>query len=162
METIARRLPSDALKIALASKTIETVVLSNFIPFFSTKDADSRSVYRLNGHPLSNREAFQAGRGRFCGQPAEGRQKVVFVVDVPHLRADPRDCVQRLPFLAPRRCEYTSAENEAKRKAYLDAIAELKGKYAGLEVFDPTGEFCQGDGAGLRTGARCCMRTITT
>ena len=144
----------DALKTALASKTIETVVVSNFIPFFSAKDADSRSVYRLNGRALSNREAFEAGEGYLVDSLLKAGKKVVFVVDVPHLRADPRDCVQRLPFLTPRRCEYTSAENEAKRKAYLDAVVELKGKYAGLEVFDPTGEFCQGGWCGFEDGGK--------
>lgn len=135
---------SDALKVALAGKTIETVVLSNFIPFFSSRDAESRSVYRLNGHPLSNREAFELGEGDFVSSLLKAGKKVVFVIDVPHLRADPRDCVQRLPFWPARPCAYTADQNQAKRKVYLDAIAELKAKFAGLEVFDPTGAFCQG------------------
>ncbi len=134
---------NDTLKAALASKSIDTVVLSNFVPFFSAKDADSQSVYRLNGHPLSNKEAFEAGAGYFIDSLLKADKKVVLVIDVPHLRADPRDCVQRLPFWAPRQCEYTSDENQAKRKVYLEAVAELHQKFPGMEVFDPTSEFCQ-------------------
>jgi peptidoglycan/LPS O-acetylase OafA/YrhL len=133
---------NDVLKIAINSKSIETVVLSNVVPFYGTESANKQSVYRLNGHPLTKKEAFEVGTESFVSSLLKAGKKVVFVVDVPHLKADPRFCVERLSFWPPRQCEDTADENYAKRKAYLDAVAELKGRFAGLEVFDPTSEFC--------------------
>ncbi len=128
--------------MALNSKSIETVVLSNIVPFYGTESANKQSVYRLNGNPLTKREAFEAGTEAFVGSLLKAGKKVVFVVDVPHLEADPRDCVQRLPFWAPKQCEDTVEENARVRKPYLDAIAELNRKFSGIEVFDPTSQFC--------------------
>lgn len=130
------------LNLALTSKTIDTVVLSNLVPYNSAKDADKLSVYRLDGHPLTQREAFESGTGYLVGSLLKAGKKVVFVVDVPRLRADPRDCVGRLSFWAPKQCEFTLAETLSARKDYLETIDGLTHKFKGMEVFDPTSEFC--------------------
>lgn len=131
-----------ALQIALASKPLETIVLSNIVPYYSSKDGDKKSVYRLSGRQLTKREAFEFGTGYLVSELLKSGKKVVFVIDVPQLKADPRDCVQRLSFMAPKPCEYSSAENFDERKDYLQAVDGLRRKFVGLEVFDPTGEFC--------------------
>lgn len=130
------------LKLAQTSKTIETVVVSNVIPYVSARDAESPSVYRVNGHPLTKKEAFELGTGFLVDSLLKAGKKVVFVIDVPHLKADPRDCVQRLPFWAPKQCEFRSEENSSNRKVYLEAVDGLHRKFTDLEVFDPTSEFC--------------------
>jgi peptidoglycan/LPS O-acetylase OafA/YrhL len=135
-------LANKTLKLTLESETIKTVVLSNLVPFNSAKDAETPSRYRLNGDPLTKKDAFEVGTEDLVGNLLNAGKKVVFVVDVPQLRADPRDCVRRMPFWTPRPCEYTSDENYAIRKRYLEAIAEVHGKFPGLEVFDPASEFC--------------------
>ncbi|MBB5392879.1 MULTISPECIES: acyltransferase family protein [unclassified Herbaspirillum] len=132
----------EALAVAARTPSIDTVVISNTYP---RGDLAKASRYELAGKPLSQREAFLAGNASLIGQFQKMGKKVVYVMDVPHLKRDPHACVSRFDAAAERDCAYTPQENAALRAQYNDAVKALQASLPGLAVYDPTPVFC-GDG----------------
>jgi len=127
-----------AIDAAQKNNSIDTVVLSNFFSQIN----DSPSEYKFNGTILTNREAFYAGYSSLIDSLTKLNKKVVFVVDVPHLKNEPRRCAKNLFFNEPIDCRFTSKEHFEKRIEYTSAVNELKIKFSQLEIFDPTEFFC--------------------
>ena len=121
--------------------TIKTVVLQTIYPYKSG-DSTARSTYQLNGHTLTKGDAFDSGTQTLIGDLLGEGKNVIFVIDVPILKFDPRDCIQRLSFVAPKKCEFRTDEYNSTRKDYLEAVYRFKVKFPSLIVFDPTSEFC--------------------
>jgi peptidoglycan/LPS O-acetylase OafA/YrhL len=121
--------------------SIDTVVLVNY---YSNVD-DGESRYSLDGKPLSNKEAFAAGYDFLVSKLLELGKRVVFVVDVPHLKYDPSVCIQKL-FASGKEveCRSSKEENSFIRRSYLEEVYKLKGRFPQLLIYDPTPLFCQG------------------
>ena len=74
------------------SRSLEYAVPSNSLSQIN----DSPSRYKLDGATLTNREAFLSGYSSLIERLTKINKRVVFVLDVAHLKNDLRHCVQRL------------------------------------------------------------------
>ncbi len=137
------------LEVAKSSSSINTVVLVTQHPY-SNQDARALSKYYWDGKRLNNEDAFSSGEGYLVKQLLGLGKRVVFVIDVPRLKNDPRNCVQRVSFVDARKCETTIDELKAMRSGFMDTLAEFLPKYPGLEIFSPFDVFCDAGSCKLK------------
>lgn len=131
------------LGVANKIKTIDTVVLTNHYPY-STESSNLSSRYYSGDVRLNRRDAFLIGEGYLIERLLKAGKRVVFVVDVPRLNYDPRECIQRFPYVNAKKCEATTMdEYNNMRRTYLADVANLELKYPQLEIFNATDIFCQ-------------------
>lgn len=129
----------NALKIAKELPSIDTVVISNIIPLL---DSNSSSYY-LNGKNLTNIEAFRIGLRHFIKEMLDKGKKVVFFIDVPNLKHDPRKCLQNLPFgLLNLKCTLSRDDLNSERELYYKEINNLKKTHPNLIIYNPIELFC--------------------
>lgn len=133
---IARRI----MALTRAPNTLKTILLVNHYPPLD----EGVSPYRLGNDQLSRRQAFLSGLPPLIRAARQAGKKVVFLVDVPFLKQDPKTCVQRLPFVEARDCRYTLSEHQQLRREYLQQVRHLQALYPDLIVYDPTPLFCNG------------------
>jgi len=129
-----------AIMVGARLPSIQTVVISGAYP---RGNLDSPSQYKVNGHTISQREAFMAGYGALIESFIAQGKRVVFVADVPYLKLDPHSCVNRFGTEPTRECAFTQAEHEQIRKSYDAAVAELRQLHPKATVFDPVSLFCK-------------------
>lgn len=129
------------LAVAQERQSARVVVLATHYPPLD----ELPSPYKLGTTRLSNRQAFVEGLAPLIKGLLGAGKKVVFLVDVPYLKKDPRQCAQRLGFIAPQDCRYSRAEHDALRSAYMMAVRQLKASHPDVLFYDPTGFFCRTD-----------------
>jgi peptidoglycan/LPS O-acetylase OafA/YrhL len=129
-----------AISVAARLPSIQTVVISGAYP---RDNLDLPSQYLVNGHALSEREAFMSGYGALIESFIAQGKRVIFVADVPYLKLDPHSCVSRFGTEPTRECAYSQAEHDHIRKAYNAAVNELRQLHPRATVFDPVSLFCQ-------------------
>jgi peptidoglycan/LPS O-acetylase OafA/YrhL len=128
-----------AIAVGQKFPSIQTVVISGAYP---RGNLDTPSQYKVNDHPLSEREAFMSGYGALIESFIAQGKRVVFMADVPYLKLDPHSCVNRFGDAPTRECAFTQAEHESIRKAYDTAVNELRQLHPKATVFDPVSLFC--------------------
>lgn len=121
--------------------SIKTIVLTSHYPFDSDI-SQSDSIYNLQGKKLNNQDAFILGEGELIKKLMAEGKNVVLVLDVPHLKYDPRDCIQRSTFLHTPSCDIALSEHLKVQGAYLNQVKELQVKFPKLHVFDSRSIFC--------------------
>lgn len=129
----------EVLDFAQKTHSVNTVILSNYYPQVA---GNKPSAFRLNGHTLSEEEAFITGSGYLIDQLLRLGKEVIFVVDVPHLKFDPKECEDRGGFSDPKRCTFSRIEFDQSRSAYRKALQRLRDNYPKLKIFDTTELFC--------------------
>lgn len=129
------------IDLAQTINSLQKIVLVNYYPYVNGT-AQSPSSYFDGGRELNQGEAFLLGQGYLIEKLLAAGKEVVFVIDVPELKRNPKDCVMRSSFTAVKSCESTMAELDASRSIYMDAVGQLKKKYPQLQIFDPTAIFC--------------------
>lgn len=129
------------IELAQTINSIEKVILVNYYPYVNST-AKLPSEYFYGGNKLNQDEAFLMGQGYLIEKLLAVGKEVIFVIDIPELKRNPKDCVRRSSFTAVKSCESTLAELEASRSIYIEAVKHLKKKYPQLQVFDPTDIFC--------------------
>jgi hypothetical protein len=105
---------------------------------------DGMSPYKLGQARLSRRQAFLVGLSPLIEEARKAGKKMVLLVDVPYLKQDPLDCIQRLSILPARECRYTLAEHQLLRHDYAEQLRQLQAAHPSLLVYDPTSLFCPG------------------
>lgn len=137
-DTHCAELANRVLRTARQTKSIETVLLATHYPPLD----DTLSPYKSGSRQLTKRDAFLAGLSPLIDDLEKAGRRVVFLVDVPYLKKDPRYCVQRLPFMAAQECRYTLEEHGRLREGYSQQVKGLKALHPNLLVYDPIGSFC--------------------
>lgn len=128
------RISKEVLRVASSTPSIKTVVLVNYYP-----PIDERiSRYSLKNNNLTNREAFRIGTENLLSELSKLNKKVIFVLDVPHLRYESKACFQHLPFASPLECTMTDEELTAERSEYIKEVRQLEKKFQNITVYDPT------------------------
>ncbi len=133
----------EVLRVAKEVESIETVVIVNYF----NKSDDAASFYWLNGKNLTNKEAFAEGNNYLVSNFLSLGKKVIFVIDVPHLKFDPKYCLQKLPYAINKNieCRFAAEENEAVRKKYLNEVNMLQSRFPKMMIYDSTLYFCDGN-----------------
>lgn len=131
-----------ALLMAEKYKSIRTIVIANV---YTYPTADSAFHFRLNGIPINPIEAFAVGNGYFIERMLSLGKKVVFVEDVPNLRHDPRQCVERIPFMNAETCEKSPMDIDIRRQIYSDSLLKLMDKHPAISIFRTNSIFCNAD-----------------
>lgn len=130
-----------AISIARKYKSVRTVVMANTFAYVGT----AKPTYRLNGFDLSPGDAFLLGNSAFIKEMLSLGKKVVFVEDVPALRFSPAQCVRRVSFVDPNKCETSKIENENERLLYNQYLNKLKSQFPAMRIFRTENIFCDGD-----------------
>lgn len=136
-----RRIANEALRVANEYSSIHTVILSSTLP---NLNIDSFR-FKLNNNSISDAEAFLIGYSDLIEKLEKLGKKVVFVIDVPYLENEPKDCIGRsfrllsssLPSCNVSRDSYLMSQKE-----YRKLIAELVQKNPKLIIFDPAKILC--------------------
>ncbi|NNM58514.1 MAG: acyltransferase [Legionellales bacterium] len=130
----------EVLRVAKKIKSIETIVIVNFF----NKVDDQGSGYRLKGKALTNKETFVNGYDYLVKSLLLLGKRVIFVIDVPHLKFDPKYCLQKLPYSINmnKECRFTKQENELARREYINEVYKMKARFPELIIYDPTPYFC--------------------
>ncbi|MDR3426466.1 acyltransferase family protein [Silvimonas sp.] len=147
---------NEVLNAAKKIDSIKVVVLVNY----HVDGQDARFSYYLHGKHISSDEAFIAGNDFLVNELLKLGKKVVYFIDVPHLKIDPRFCLQKLPYsfrLASdsglsRECSITKEENEQVRKEYVGEVLKVKSENPKMLIFDPASYFCTGHYCNFRDG----------
>jgi hypothetical protein len=126
------------LEFLRTNTSVKTIVMTNAYALVDERP----SRFSLRGRTLTNREAFQEGNARMLEALFKRVDHVVFVVDVPHLRHDPRSCVRRVPFAEPLDCRLSAQEHATMRRSYMDAVDALQARFPRLVVYDPARLLC--------------------
>lgn len=131
----------EALRVSEQISSIKTVILANYFVSIS----DEKSDYWSDGRNLSEREAFIRGYDYLIDYLQKRGKRVIVVVDVPHLKYDPRICLQNMPIALPRshECRFNIQENDLSRKDYIAEMQRLKDRHPELLIYDPTPLFCR-------------------
>ncbi len=130
----------EGLKVVKEISSIEVVILSNYMP---AVDNDS-SRYSLDGRNLSDKAAFEFGTDELVDALLKQGKRVIFFIDIPHLKVDPRLCIQKLPFGGRISSDCSLSRNELRnqRASYYSEVKRLKDKFPNIAVFDPAEFFC--------------------
>ena len=131
---------NEAIRVAKKFDSIKTVVIVNY---YNNVDK-TLSSYSINGKKLTNKEAFDTGYSKLVKELLMLNKRVVFFIDVPHTKFNPRLCLQKLPhslYKIPE-CRFTTNENTNIREQYIQEVYRLKKKFPSLIIFDPTKLFC--------------------
>jgi hypothetical protein len=91
---------------------------------------------------LNQEDAFLAGSGYLIDQLLRLGKEVIYVVDVPRLKFDPKECESRGGFSSPKQCTYSRLEFDKSRSAYRKALQKLRVNHPRLQIFDTTELFC--------------------
>lgn len=128
-----------ALSTALTTPSIKTVVIVNgFWYIFLTKPE-----FTHLGKRLTPKEAFVVGNGYFIDQLTKAGKNVIFVEDVPHLKYNPSDCIQRFRGIQPKVCEFTKSEFESERFDYIAVLNQLQKQNNHFKIFWTGNFFCE-------------------
>ena len=130
---------NEVIRFAQASSTVKTVIITNYYPQTSP---EKPSVFRFNGHTLSEQDAFTIGTGHLIDQLVQLGKEVIYVVDVPHLKFDPKQCEARGIFPSLNQCTFNRNELDQSRSSYIQALKKLSQQHPKLKVFDTTELFC--------------------
>jgi hypothetical protein len=128
-----------ALRVAKSIPSIKTVVMVNRLPNFIQ---DVQSSYQLQGVTLDASRAFQLGNQDFIDKLLEAGKRVIYVSDVPILKAHPNQCETRLSFVTPKDCSFSEQSLKEERAIYLENVQELKKKFPRIVIYDPTNTLC--------------------
>ena len=118
--------------------SISTVVLVNRLP----KLDEANTPYKSEGRPLSAIEAFQLGNADFIEKLLATGKRIVFVLDVPILKAHPNQCEKRLGIIPTKNCRMTELGLKKEREIYLESVQRLLKTYPKLTLYDPTHMLC--------------------
>jgi peptidoglycan/LPS O-acetylase OafA/YrhL len=129
----------EVLNVAQKTSSIKTIILSSIHTRVTT---NKQSNFRLNGHTLNQEDAFLAGSGYLIDQLLRLGKEVIYVVDVPRLKFDPKECESRGGFSSPKQCTYSRLEFDKSRSAYRKALQKLRVNHPRLQIFDTTELFC--------------------
>jgi len=121
--------------------SIKSIILTTQYPFDSDS-SQSDSIYNLQGKKLNNEDAFLLGEGKLISDLMTQGKNVTLVLDVPHLKYDPRDCVQRSALIKTPSCDIALSEHLEAQGAFLDQVKKLQNKFPKLRVFDSRSIFC--------------------
>lgn len=133
---IANDVLTDLSKIS----SIKTVVISNF---FILGKGKTKFIYYDHDQLLSQNEAFLNGSDFMIKRLTEAGKIVVLVVDPPHLKYDPTQCLKRYSFMNANECRYSEQENTEIRTNYMNLIQDLQKKNPQLIVYDPKSLLCK-------------------
>jgi hypothetical protein len=105
---------------------------------------ESHSAPSLNNKQkaLSHAHAFFLGEGELIETLLKLNKKVVLFLDLPHLKHNPRDCIQRLAGVIVPTCDITRESYLNEQGAYIKKVYALQMKYPKLKVFDSASIFC--------------------
>jgi peptidoglycan/LPS O-acetylase OafA/YrhL len=105
---------------------------------------ESHSAANLNNKQksLSHAHAFFLGEGELIETLLKLNKKVVLFLDLPHLKHNPRDCIQRLAGVIVPTCDITRESYLNEQGAYIKKVYALQMKYPKLKVFDSASIFC--------------------
>lgn len=130
---------NEALRVAKSLPSIKTVVMVNRLPNFTE---DAQSNYQLQGLTLNASRAFQLGNEDFISKLLEEGKRVIYVADVPILKAHPNQCETRLSFVSPKNCQMSEQALREERAIYLENVQELKKKFPKIVIYDPINTLC--------------------
>jgi len=130
---------NEVIGFVKGSRSVKTVIITNYYPLVSP---EKTSPFRLNGHTLSEEDAFMLGNGYLIDQLLRLGKEVIFVVDVPHLKYDPKQCEARGRLASFNKCTFNRTEFDHSRASYREVLKKLNDKYPKLKVFDTTELFC--------------------
>jgi peptidoglycan/LPS O-acetylase OafA/YrhL len=120
---------------------IRTIVLVNHYPY-GNHAASLPSIYNLKGKSLTNEDAFFLGEGELIETLLKLNKKVVLFLDLPHLKNNPRDCIQRLAGVIVPNCDIARESYLSEQGAYIKKVYALQMKYPKLKVFNSASIFC--------------------
>lgn len=143
---------NEVLRVA-SEPFVKRVVLVNY---YANVD-DKLSRYKsAEGRALTNKEAFQSGYRSLISKILKLGKKVVFVIDVPHMRFESKKCVQSPPFnpLPQTDCRFTTEEYLQDRSRYLEEVQKLQMEFPSLAIYDPSMLFCNGINCEISRGQR--------
>ncbi|GGP17725.1 acyltransferase [Silvimonas iriomotensis] len=149
---------NEVIKAAKQFDSIKEIILVNYRP----DTPDSRYAYYQDGKGISEQKAFEIGNDYMIDRLLETGKKVVYFIDVPHLKNDPRLCLQKLPFSFrpatdpgyPRACSISKEENDEARKTYLAEVSAIKKNHPQILIFDPASFFCKERDCNFKDGDR--------
>jgi len=126
--------------VAKRFDSIKTIVIVNYLNDVS----NNPSIYSTSGKKLTNKEAFEAGYSNLIKELLNLNKRVIFFIDVPHAKFDPKRCLQELPYslYSIPECRFEASENTKIREQYMQEVYKLKTKFPSLIIFDPTELFC--------------------
>jgi len=131
---------NQAFRVAKSLPSIKTVVMVNRLPNFTEY---AQSNYQLQGVTLDASRAFQLGNQNFIGKLLDAGKRVVYVSDVPILKAHPNQCETRLSFVSPKNCQLSEQSLREERAIYLGNVEELKKKFPKIVIYDPINTLCK-------------------
>lgn len=135
---------NDVLDFARNSSSVKTIIISNFYLH------ESYLVYHQNGIQLTEVEAFDIGHGYLVNQLLNLGKKVIFVIDVPHLKYSPEQCERKLLINGTADCTTHPDELKKNKATYINAIQKLKSDYPEIQIFDTTDIFCDSQNCSLK------------
>ena len=111
---------SEGLEITKTIVSIDTVVIAQ---------QEAESVFNY-GNALLIEGLLKAGK------------TVIFAVDVPTFKYNPKDCEKRLSFVTPKKCSIKKSDFLKSRINYDKSIEKLKLTNPSMKIFDATILFC--------------------
>ena len=128
---------NEVIKASGAISSVDTVVILNNAP----RDA-SPIIFRDSNHSYNESEAFIVGNEFLVRTLLGLGKKVIFVIDAPHLKRNPIECISR-GFTVPNQdCAPSRMEHDELLKNYRRSIDSIQKHFPKLIVFDPTAIFC--------------------
>lgn len=131
----------EIIKTVKTLSTIRTIVLVNHYPY-DNSEATLPSIYNLKGKALTNENAFFVGESDLIQTLLKLNKKVVLFLDIPHLKNNPRNCIQRLAGVTVPSCDIARESYLSEQGAYIEKVYALQMKYPKLKVFDSASIFC--------------------
>ena len=135
-----KNISEEVLRVAKQFNSIKSVVIVNYFNHVN----DEISNYHYEGKNLTNKQAFTIGYSKLIKEFLLMKKKVIFFIDVPHTKFDPKICLQRLPYssYSMPECRFSTIENTNIRRQYLAEVYKLKTVFPDLIIFDPSSLFC--------------------
>lgn len=95
---------------------------------------------------LPQEQMFYEGYLGFIAKLVASGREVIFVIDVPELNTDPRNCLFRRPFAVSNKgivdCDVSKAVVLARQSAYRNWVQKIKDNIPVLKIYDSLNTFC--------------------
>ena len=123
-------------------KSVETVIISNHFGIGLNEPLENKLGYSFNKKKVSNQDAFQIGHSSLISQLISLGKKVIFVVDIPQMTSNRKECFQKVLLGPSIDCRISRKNHDSSRASYMDQVKKLKLNFPDVVIYDPTTLFC--------------------
>ena len=143
-----RQLIDQSLEMAMATPSIETVILSSrAITEINEKSFTQHSSLDLKTESENNPyTVFEKGMRKTLQRLLDAKKNVVFILDIPELEFEPIVCVNR-PWrlsgqLAKTPCAILRSQVNQRRQKYFSIVSQVLSEFPRVNVLDPLPALC--------------------